>query len=173
MIYEDPTLHHKFIPNYKGILKQKEFSTSYNINSLGFRDYEYSIDKPNKVFRILMLGDSYTEGWGVEIDETFSKIVEKLLNSDIANDKFEVINAGLHGRSPLLECMVLTNYLYLNPNMVILNFDITDVRDDQRYTKSVVLDHDGFPIKFVFDKDNSLLGKIKSVMNRNLHIYIY
>ena len=36
------------------------------INSLGFRDREHSLQKPEGVFRVLVLGDSVTEGFGVD-----------------------------------------------------------------------------------------------------------
>lgn len=51
----------------------REFSTSYSINSQGFRDDEASLDYP----QILVLGDSYAMGWGVEQEETFAQVVER------------------------------------------------------------------------------------------------
>ncbi|MBN1461055.1 MAG: hypothetical protein JXA57_16120, partial [Armatimonadetes bacterium] len=57
-----------------------EFNTEFRINSLGLRDNEMPRAKPQGTFRILMLGDSMTVGWGVEAEETFSSRLEALLN---------------------------------------------------------------------------------------------
>jgi hypothetical protein len=57
-------LDHKFRPNAVGRYKTLEFDTDYAINSLGLRDHEYTVPKPPRTFRILMLGDSFTEGDG-------------------------------------------------------------------------------------------------------------
>ena len=55
--------------------------TSVRINSDGFRDKNYSIEKPNGVFRIVAIGDSLTFGFGVESEESYPKVLEKNLNS--------------------------------------------------------------------------------------------
>ena len=112
---EDQLLHHSLIPGSNCRSKTKEWDINFSVNSLGLRDYEYSLKKPKSVFRILMLGDSFTEGYGVELEETFSKLVEKKLNTD-KKEKFEVINAGVTGYSPLLE------YQYLNPQDLPLSY---------------------------------------------------
>src|SRR5205807_8785031 len=57
----DPVRHHRLIENFDGMIKGTRFTT----NSLGLRDREYPIPKPPGVFRILMLGDSFTEGGGL------------------------------------------------------------------------------------------------------------
>ncbi|MEO8168314.1 MAG: hypothetical protein ABI623_08705, partial [bacterium] len=92
---DDNILHHKFKPNGIGRYKTTEFDTDYKINSLGLRDKEYSIPKPSNTFRILMVGDSFTEGDGVFSYETFSKRLEAKLQSFSSPVKFEVINAGV------------------------------------------------------------------------------
>lgn len=73
--------HHTFIPNGKGRLYTPEFKTVYLINSFGIRDKEYSFVKPRQTYRILVLGDSFTEGYGLNIEHTFSKRLEFLLNA--------------------------------------------------------------------------------------------
>jgi len=50
-----------------------EFTNEYHINSLGVRDTEEALDAPE----IILLGDSFALGWGVDSRETFIKIVEK------------------------------------------------------------------------------------------------
>ncbi|MEK7251483.1 MAG: SGNH/GDSL hydrolase family protein [Bacteroidota bacterium] len=144
---DDTILHHKFKPNATGRYKTTEFDTDYKINSLGLRDKEYSVHKPANTFRILMLGDSFTEGDGVYSNETFSKRLEEKLQSQPGPMKFEVINAGVGSYSSLLEYLYLKNYgLQLNPDLVILNFDLSDVYDDITYTPLARFDANGVPV---------------------------
>ncbi len=144
---DDDILHHKFKPNASGRYKTNEFDTDYNINSLGLRDKEYSVRKPDNTFRILMLGDSYTEGDGVHSHETFSKLLEDQLQTRTGPMKYEVINAGVGSYSPLLEYIYLKHYgLQLEPDLVILNFDLSDVYDDYVYTKTARFDENGIPL---------------------------
>ena len=122
----DPILLSKFVPNSTCKYKNSEFNIDYKINSQGLRDYEHTVKKPPDTFRILLLGDSFTEGYGLEIDKSFGKITENHL-SKITGQKIEVINAGLSGRG------LLTEYLYLRffgilyePDLTILVFNMTD-----------------------------------------------
>ena len=52
------------------------FSEGY-FNAHGFRDYERTYQKPEDTFRILILGDSYTEALQVSLEKTFSAFLEK------------------------------------------------------------------------------------------------
>ena len=45
-------------------------------NSHGFRVPEYTISRPPETFRIVILGDSFTWGWGVSDDETFVLVLK-------------------------------------------------------------------------------------------------
>lgn len=74
-----------------------EFSFTVKTNSLGFRDREFS-DQKNARIRILALGDSFTYGWGVEIDQSWPKILEQRLRS--AGLDAEVANLGKPAGSP-------------------------------------------------------------------------
>src|SRR3989344_8286280 len=65
------------VNNYRFTGKSVEFSNLISTNSFGFRGKEISQKKPTSVFRILLLGDSMTLGWGVEDDETFAFIAEE------------------------------------------------------------------------------------------------
>ena len=64
------------------------------INSLGLRDDEVSVPKPEGVVRILMLGDSVTFGWGVLQEDTISAQLEVLLNATPGATRVEVVNSG-------------------------------------------------------------------------------
>ena len=99
------------------------------INSLGFRDYEYSIKKPEDTFRIVVLGDSFTFGYGVNINETYVKQLEVLLNKKYEKN-IEVLNFGGNGGNTLLEVDYLRErVLDFEPDFVLIlvGFTYNDV----------------------------------------------
>jgi len=144
----DLKLNHSFIPSASGSLVTEGEAIPYNINSLGFRDREYSLKKPEGTFRIVTVGDSYTEGYGVRIEETFIKVLEGMLNNSSGNTKYEVINYGMASYSPLLEYLLLKEKaMELDPDMVILLYDYSDLKDDHEYEMTAFFDEDGRPLK--------------------------
>ena len=146
-VQPDSVVHHKFIPLAKSRFKTSSFNTHYEINSLGLRDKEYPLKKPAGTTRVLMLGDSFTEGIGVEANETFSKVLEGLLNGEGRTEKYEVINAGVGSYSPLPEYIYLKSAgLKLEPDVVVLNLDLSDTYDDIQYTKLARFDAAGTPL---------------------------
>lgn len=58
-----------------------EFSNEYHINSLGVRDTEEALRAPE----VVLLGDSFALGWGVDAPETFLKLLEKKMNLKTLN----------------------------------------------------------------------------------------
>lgn len=138
----DPVLHHRARAGVSAIVSGTPFST----NSLGLRDREYASPKPAGTFRILMLGDSYTEGGGLVVEQTVAKRVEAALDGRGCGP-FEVVNAGTASFSPILEYLRLRQLgPVLQPDLVLLNFDMTDVHDDVVRTATAVLDSRGLPV---------------------------
>jgi hypothetical protein len=146
-IAPDLVLHHRFIPASRGRHCTNEFEVSYTINALGLRDREVPLRKPAGTKRILMLGDSFTEGDGVEQEQTFSSRIQVLLDQDGLGGRWQVLNAGVGSYSPLLEYLYLKNGgLALQPDLVILNFDLSDVYDDIQYSRQAAIDVEGNPV---------------------------
>jgi len=143
-IVADPVFHHRMLPNATATIRGVTFTT----NSRGFKDDEIQVPKPKSVFRILMLGDGFTEGPGLSIDETPAKALEWLLNHGTAcTGRYEVVNAGTASYSPILEYLQLKHVgLGLQPDLVVLNFDMSDVHDDWIRTRAATLDDRGLPI---------------------------
>ena len=55
----------------------------YRINAAGFReDMEYPLPKTEEAFRIMAIGDSFTFGMGVDLENTYSKQLERLLQKE-------------------------------------------------------------------------------------------
>jgi len=142
----DPVLHHRLRPNATTAEGGSEYRIEIRTNSLGLRDREYPTLKPAGAFRILMIGDSTTFGTGLQLEETVAKRAESLLQQGCPRPH-EVINGGIPSYSPLLEYLLLKHVgLGLGPDLVVLNFDMTDVRDDFIRTALARLDSDGLPV---------------------------
>ena len=84
-----------FHMNKPGAYFKNLYGVEVKINSKGLRDYDYTYSKPANTYRILVLGDSITFGWGVELKDTYSKYLERKLNQTDLGTKFEVINTGV------------------------------------------------------------------------------
>lgn len=138
---DDLILHHSYRPNCSVSSNSAEWDISVKINSEGLRDNE--IQPKNKFdYRILMLGDSFTIGWGIDQGKTFSDLLEQKYNQDQL--KVDVINGGTTSYSPILEYLFLKEKgLKYNPDLIILNFDLSDFQNDYYYQKLVRYDASG------------------------------
>lgn len=77
-------------PLSNGISNPAGYKIAYRINSKGLRDDETSYEKPEGIFRIVLLGDSNTFGFGVPIEKHFSTLLEGYYKG------VEVINMGVN-----------------------------------------------------------------------------
>ena len=77
-LVDDPVVDYRRIPNLSWI----ENNLRYDINSRGWRDVEHTLAKPPSTYRILSVGDSVTNGHGVDLGEIYSKQLERLLDRD-------------------------------------------------------------------------------------------
>jgi lysophospholipase L1-like esterase len=98
-----------------------------NANSQGFIDYEYSYEKPKGTFRIVVIGDSVAQGAGVDLKETFAKVLENKLNKI---NKAEVIILARTGYSTSQELVLLKdNAFNYNPDLIIWSYVLNDPAD--------------------------------------------
>ncbi|MCP9456387.1 MAG: GDSL-type esterase/lipase family protein [Nitrospira sp.] len=146
MLVPDPVRHHRLIPNSYSRFEQPEFSYIQRVNNLGFRGKDTSFKKQPNQYRILMLGDSFTMGKGVEDDQTFSALLEASLNRrvDCKPTTFEVLNGGVDSYTPLLSYLQLAGDLMpLEIDLVLLNLDVSDLLQEEVYRKEAVRDQNG------------------------------
>lgn len=84
-------------PGRQAVLQRTEYRTQIRINSRGLRGPEVAYEKPAGVRRVLLLGDSFVEGYTVEEPATVASVLQDALR---ANDSaWEVLNGGTHGWS--------------------------------------------------------------------------
>ena len=121
----NPQLSFAHVPNRSAFL----MGVPVSINSHGLRDREYPIEKGPDVYRIVMLGDSTTFGWGVPLEQTVAKILESRLNASggHAPRRFEALNAGVGNYGTVQEFNhYLTYDRAFHPDLVILEYFIND-----------------------------------------------
>ncbi len=107
-----------------------EFNYKTCYNSLGIRDTEHSIEKPNDTYRIISLGDSFTEGIGAPFDSTWWKLLEGLLNEHSDSLQYEAINGGVQGSDLYFSYVLLRDKLIqFTPDLVILCINASDIGD--------------------------------------------
>lgn len=110
------------------IFPRNEFEFVRTTNSYGLS--ERPIEKHSDSFRIMGLGDSFTEGTGVAQDSTWLRRVEYLLNTSKVFGNAETINAGIGGSDPIYSYKLLEEKLLdTKPDVVILSVNSSDVTD--------------------------------------------
>jgi hypothetical protein len=112
--------------------KENDHPISGTINRFGYRDRDWTIEKPENVYRIAVLGDSYVVAFQVELDSTFLALTEQRLNQ-AGRRRVEFMNFGRPGYTQTEQLVILEEeVVQFSPDMVMLVFlpdnDITDVR---------------------------------------------
>jgi len=106
--------------------------THYRIhtNSLGFKDYAVrDVPLACDARRVVLLGDSFTEGVGIAYEDTFAGI----LHAHLAPRCIEVLNAGVASYSPSIyyrKLKYLIEEVKLQVDEVIVFMDISDIHNE-------------------------------------------
>jgi len=127
-LVEESNLIYDLIPNAREVLYGKEI----RINSYGMRDEETTTKKPENTFRIAVLGDSVTFGYGVSKEESYPDILEKKLRDNAVGDKkIEVLNFGVMGYGMNQNLFVLEHKIFdFEPDVIILGHHLNDIWDE-------------------------------------------
>ncbi len=109
------------------------------INSDGFRDREHSLKKPPGTYRIAILGDSFTEGLQVRLEDTFGAVLEHELATCPAfrARSVEVFNFGVSNYGTAQELLTLRDRVWqTEPDLVLLAFfSGNDIWDNSKELK--------------------------------------
>jgi lysophospholipase L1-like esterase len=83
------------LPGLESASERAPFAVEFQYNELHFRDREPASKSPG-VRRIVLLGDSFTEGQGVREEDTTARVLERRLN-EAGPGRYEVRNCGRRG----------------------------------------------------------------------------
>lgn len=89
----DPRLGWRGVSQAQGVYRDQNVIH----NALGFRDEARNIEKPSTMTRILIMGDSFTWGYGVAQGEAFPQMTQSFLRDQ--GKQVEVWNLGVNGFS--------------------------------------------------------------------------
>lgn len=104
-----------------------EFSTELRVNRLGLRDEESALDAPD----VIVLGDSYAMGWGVQQDETLERVLARVSG-------FKVLNAGISSYGTAREMKLLDRLDTSRMKFLIVQYHDSDIVENLAFR-----DHSG------------------------------
>lgn len=126
------TYHHDLLPNYSTDTARWGGHFKLRTNSLGFRDAavrEVALKPAGK--RIVVIGDSFTEGVGVSYEHTFAG----MLGAALAPEGVEVLNAGVSSYFPAIYYRKTKHLLEkgLKFDELIVAIDLSDAEDEATF----------------------------------------
>jgi hypothetical protein len=122
----DATPMHSFLrPYYAARLTAAEYTMEMQHNSLGFRDVEFVADKMPDTARIMIIGDSFTYGWGVPAAAAFPSVLKSRLNEN-GQATFEVYNLGVPDTGTVEAQQTLDIALGYEPDIILLAMLLED-----------------------------------------------
>jgi lysophospholipase L1-like esterase len=97
-----------------------------SINAHGLREREMGPARPNRP-RLVMLGNSVTFGWGVEVEDTYGRQLEDVLSGHFGLD-VETVNTGVAGYNTIQMLRYTERHgTALQPDALVLMFVENDV----------------------------------------------
>lgn len=118
------------IPNSVYSQTSQEVDIEIRVNSQGLRaDSDFSLEKPQDKCRIAVLGDSFFMGYEVELEDSFSHLLET--NLATAGYPCEVLNFSVSGFGTAEYIISLeSRVMQFNPDLVIFELHQTDLREN-------------------------------------------
>ncbi|MCC7144774.1 MAG: hypothetical protein IT349_21950 [Candidatus Eisenbacteria bacterium] len=128
------------------MVPQKEgrfYGAMVTTNQWGMRDRDYSLERPDDVVRVALIGASFAMGSGVEADSVFEALIEERLNREndrTRHQRYEVLNFAVAGYSPLHSLMQLEkNVFKFQPDVVVFVAHSNDLERSARQCARLAL----------------------------------
>lgn len=94
--------------------------------SENFQGNVYPKEKPNGVFRVAVVGDSFTFAPFMQFDDSFVARLERMMNLDRGARRAEVLNYGVPGFSTRHEVPLVKQALQEGADLIILQVTLND-----------------------------------------------
>ncbi len=100
----------------------REFDTQVAGNNAGLRDNEASLERPD----LIVLGDSFAFGWGVERHETFAQVLER-------STGLAVLNAAMSSYGTARQTILLERLDVSAARAVVVQYFMNDYRENRAF----------------------------------------
>jgi hypothetical protein len=117
----DDQLHQLILPPLETVRYEfRDFRFTISTNRLGFRGPDFPIHRTPGVKRILVFGNSYTYGWGVDFEQTWPHLLEHELSA--AGMSVEVANLSRAGTNGMeMKEFAERSIALLKPDLIIIS----------------------------------------------------
>jgi lysophospholipase L1-like esterase len=128
-------------------------------NSYGFREREFSPAKPPGRVRIVVVGDSFTYGNGLKVEQRFSNLLQ-----DALPPGFEVLNFGMPGHNtPDHVVTIRRTVARIHADFVLVQWFVNDVEGDDSTGRPAYQPLLPFPELSAWLYDRSALYTVASI----------
>jgi hypothetical protein len=130
----DAVLGMRYVPGATWRFSHPEYEVEYAINADGFRDAtRHPVPKPDGTVRVLLLGDSFTFGMGVDYQDTWPVLVERHLEST-GDQRLDIVKAGVQGMDTRSEFLLMQELVHkYDPDVIVVGFLINDLYSNSLY----------------------------------------
>ena len=150
---KNPIYHHDLKKNFN---QENYFQfKKYRIitNSLGFKDSKIrNIEQNSSKRRVIFIGDSFTEGVGLDYENTFVGIIDKYLSKY----SISVLNAGVSSYSPKIYYRKI-KYLIEDEGIkfsdLVVYIDISDIENEALY--------------YLIDENDNIISRKENDISKN------
>jgi len=128
--HNDPEVGRMIQPNLSEV---QATGVPTSTNALGLRERPFELPKPAGTVRVVLLGDSFVQGFGVAADQRMGVLLERTLAEHATGftGRIECLHVGVGGWNAVSECAYLRRMLSeLAPDLV-LHVLVTNDLDDE------------------------------------------
>ena len=150
-VVASPVMHHQLAPLQARHRASSDDGTDFvfRTNSFGLRGAEVAVPKPLGTFRIVCLGDETVLAEHLPEQLTFCHRLQELLQTQ-SQTPIEVLNAGVPDFCSVLSYLqVKQQLLALQPDVLIVHWDVSDLADHGRFRRLTEVAADESPLACV------------------------
>lgn len=116
-------------------LKHYDYDTEWAVNKDGFRERERVVKKPGR-YRVLVLGDSFAAGHGVELDKRFTDVWSREIQKAHPNVEVWNLATGMSGTGNMSDVLAGIGKKYEYDEVALGFFSGNDLDDNRDFLRS-------------------------------------
>jgi hypothetical protein len=158
-IQPDSLLNYKYVSNLDAEITTDNYSIHVQTNTYGYRDDEWVLPSDHK--KILIVGNSFSVGFGLPVEQRWSNLLEKRLQNEDITSSYSVFNAAVSGYS-LEQALNTASYLApkIEPDIIVVGvflYGLNRLENPFVYYKGYSVRKDKVERAMIFDDELIIL----------------